>query len=75
MHACVRGPGGCLPPLCWLLTLSCRSQMQISTILGVAVPAEREDSAWSEGVAIWVAVLVVSLVGEWPGCGWLACCF
>ncbi|KAI7841822.1 hypothetical protein COHA_004351 [Chlorella ohadii] len=35
----------------------------ISTILGVAVPAEREDSAWSEGVAIWVAVLVVSLVG------------
>ena len=37
---------------------------QISTVLGVAVPAEREDSAWSEGVAIWVAVLVVSLVGE-----------
>jgi Ca2+-transporting ATPase len=35
----------------------------ISTVLGVAVPAEREDSAWSEGVAIWVAVLVVSLVG------------
>lgn len=67
MHACVRGPGGCLPPLRWLLTLSCRSQMQISTILGVAVPAEREDSAWSEGVAIWVAVLVVSLVGEWAG--------
>lgn len=32
-------------------------------MLGVAVPAEREDSAWSEGVAIWVAVLVVSLVG------------
>ncbi|KAL4450031.1 hypothetical protein ABPG77_010700 [Micractinium sp. CCAP 211/92] len=35
----------------------------VSTVLGVAVPAEREDSAWSEGVAIWVAVLVVSLVG------------
>lgn len=45
--------------------LNCHpSCTQISTILGVAVPAEREDSAWSEGVAIWVAVLVVSLVGE-----------
>ncbi|EFN57544.1 hypothetical protein CHLNCDRAFT_6358, partial [Chlorella variabilis] len=35
----------------------------ISTILGAAVPEERENSAWTEGVAIWVAVLVVSLVG------------
>jgi Ca2+-transporting ATPase len=35
----------------------------ISTILGVAIPEEREQSAWTEGVAIWVAVLVVSLVG------------
>ena len=35
----------------------------ISTILGAAIPAEREESAWTEGVAIWVAVLVVSLVG------------
>lgn len=35
----------------------------VSTILGVAVPEEREDNAWTEGVAIWVAVLVVSLVG------------
>ncbi|EFN50910.1 hypothetical protein CHLNCDRAFT_59377 [Chlorella variabilis] len=35
----------------------------VSTVLGVAVPKEREESAWSEGVAIWVAVLVVSLVG------------
>jgi Ca2+-transporting ATPase len=35
----------------------------VSTILGVAVPEEREQSAWTEGVAIWVAVFVVSLVG------------
>ena len=35
----------------------------VSTILGVAVPQEREDNAWTEGVAIWIAVLVVSLVG------------
>ncbi|KDD73154.1 E1-E2 ATPase, partial [Helicosporidium sp. ATCC 50920] len=35
----------------------------ISTIIGAAVPSEREESAWTEGVAIWVAVAVVSLVG------------
>ncbi len=35
----------------------------VSTVLGVAVPAEREQNAWVEGVAIWVAVAVVSLVG------------
>ena len=31
----------------------------------MAIPEERENSAWTEGVAIWVAVAVVSLVGEW----------
>jgi hypothetical protein len=35
----------------------------VSTVLGAAIPAEREENAWTEGVAIWVAVLVVSLVG------------
>ena len=35
----------------------------VSTVLGVAVPEERAQNAWTEGVAIWVAVLVVSLVG------------
>ena len=35
----------------------------VSTVLGVAVPEEREQSSWIEGVAIWVAVLVVSIVG------------
>ena len=28
------------------------------------MPAQRAEQAWTEGVAIWVAVLVVSLVGE-----------
>lgn len=37
--------------------------LQVSTVLGAAVPAEREQNAWTEGVAIWVAVFVVSLVG------------
>ncbi|DBB01465.1 TPA: hypothetical protein ACH3X1_000121 [Trebouxia sp. C0004] len=35
----------------------------VSTVLGVAIKEEREQNAWSEGVAIWVAVIVVSLVG------------
>lgn len=35
----------------------------VSTVLGAAIPEERADNAWTEGVAIWVAVLVVSLVG------------
>ena len=35
----------------------------MSTILGVAIKSQREESAWSEGVAIWVAVIVVSGVG------------
>lgn len=37
----------------------------VSTVLGAAVPEEREQNSWTEGVAIWVAVLVVSLVGAW----------
>lgn len=39
--------------------------LQISTVLGSAVKDQREESAWSEGVAIWVAVIVVSGVGEY----------
>lgn len=38
--------------------------VQVSTILGAAIKSERDQSAWSEGVAIWVAVIVVSGVGE-----------
>lgn len=41
---------------------------QVSTVLGVAIKEEREQNAWSEGVAIWVAVIVVSLVGELNYC-------
>ena len=36
----------------------------VSTVLGAAIPEEREQAAWSEGVAIWVAVLIVSLVAS-----------
>ncbi len=45
----------------------------ISTIIGVAVPEEREEKAWTEGIAIWVAVLIVTLVCCcW--CSFMECC-
>lgn len=50
---------------------------QVSTVLGAAIKEEREQNAWTEGVAIWIAVIVVSGVGK---CGdaplWYltACC-
>ncbi len=43
-----------------------RAGAQVSTIIGASVPAQREEQAWTEGIAIWVAVLVVSLVGARP---------
>ena len=39
---------------------------QVSTVLGVVIREQREEKAWTEGVAIWAAVLVVSLVGQHP---------
>lgn len=39
------------------------SWLQVSTVIGAVVPSEREQNAWSEGVAIWVAVVIVSGVG------------
>lgn len=35
----------------------------VSTVLGFAIRSQREEAAWTEGIAIWVAVGVVSLVG------------
>ena len=32
-------------------------------MLGISIKEQREEKAWTEGVAIWVAILVVSLVG------------
>ena len=33
-------------------------------MIGAALPSERAQSGWTEGVAIWVAVIIVSLVGR-----------
>jgi hypothetical protein len=38
--------------------------MQVSTILGSVLPEQRREGEWIEGVAIWVAVLIVVSVGE-----------
>ena len=37
---------------------------QVSTVLGVAMPEQRAKNEWIEGVAIWVAVFLVTGVGE-----------
>ena len=37
---------------------------QVSTVIGAAVKEERDQSAWTEGMAIRVAVFVVTFVGE-----------
>lgn len=37
----------------------------VSTALGAGLPEQRAKGEWIEGVAIWVAVLLVSTVGEW----------
>lgn len=36
---------------------------QVSTVAGLVVPEERAERAWLEGVAIWVAAAVVTVVG------------
>ncbi|KAK9840937.1 hypothetical protein WJX81_001285 [Elliptochloris bilobata] len=36
----------------------------VSTVLGAVIPAQRAEQAWTEGVAIWVAVVVVSFVAS-----------
>ena len=36
---------------------------QVSTILGVAIPQQREERAYIDGIAIWGAVIVVIAVG------------
>eukprot|EP00877_Chromochloris_zofingiensis_P000874 jgi/Chrzof1/10788/Cz05g12040.t1 len=40
--------------------------VQVSTVLGAALPEQRAHNEWIEGVAIWIAVFVVVCVGESP---------
>ncbi len=52
------------------VSMHAHTRTQVSTVLGVAIPEERQESGWVEGVAIWVAIAVVVLVGGWQG-GWV----
>jgi Ca2+-transporting ATPase len=40
--------------------------MQVSTGLGAGIPEQRAKNEWIEGVAIWVAVFLVSGIGTPP---------
>lgn len=37
---------------------------QVSTVLGAALEEQRKEGEWIEGIAIWVAVFIVIVVGE-----------
>lgn len=52
-----------LPPLPFTHPLPPPPRTQVSTVLGAAVPEQRAEGGWVEGVAIWVAIAIVVLVG------------
>ncbi len=55
--------------LCWenlqdpIIILLCAAAL-VSTVLGAAIPEQRAEGEWVEGIAIWVAVFLVIGVGE-----------
>jgi hypothetical protein len=38
--------------------------LQLSTVIGAAIPEERAERKWIEGIAIWCAIFLVTLVSE-----------
>jgi ABC-type transport system involved in cytochrome c biogenesis permease subunit len=46
----------CMHAVCFLV--------QVSTVLGAALEEQRKEGEYIEGVAIWVAVAIVIMVGE-----------
>jgi hypothetical protein len=38
--------------------------LQVSTVLGAALEEQRKEGEWIEGIAIWVAVAIVIMVGK-----------
>jgi P-type Ca2+ transporter type 2C len=72
-------PGKNFFVLCWenlqdpIILLLCAAAL-VSTVLGAAIPQQRLEGEWVEGIAIWVAVLLVVGVGEFDfsynGGGW-----
>lgn len=41
-----------------------RHNSQLSTVIGAAIPEERHEKKWIEGIAIWAAIFLVTFVGE-----------
>jgi hypothetical protein len=39
-------------------------RVQVSTVLGAALEEQRKEGEYIEGIAIWVAVAIVIMVGE-----------
>jgi hypothetical protein len=57
-------PVACLPPGAAAAGAGDTFIMQLSTVLGAAIPEERHENKWIEGVAIWVAIFLVTIVSE-----------
>jgi hypothetical protein len=45
----------------------CDALLQVSTVLGAALEEQRKEGEYMEGIAIWVAVAIVIMVGECLG--------
>jgi hypothetical protein len=56
----------CCAPLLSLPTAG--AALQLSTVLGAAIPEERHEGKYIEGIAIWVAIFLVTFVSEWQRC-------
>jgi hypothetical protein len=59
MHGVLRSPVTCI--LCGF-----SAPVQVSTVLGAALEEQRKEGEYIEGIAIWVAVAIVIMVGEFP---------
>jgi hypothetical protein len=58
---------------CVRLALFSSQLLQVSTVLGAALEEQRKEGEWIEGIAIWVAVAIVIMVGECCyHCEWVA---
>jgi hypothetical protein len=67
--------GASHPNFDWLLCISAEPALmssavlaclplQLSTVIGAAIPEERHEGKWIEGIAIWVAIFLVTFVSE-----------
>lgn len=60
------GMRGVLRPPVYVVVLGFSAPVQVSTVLGAALEEQRKEGEYIEGIAIWVAVAIVIMVGEFP---------